>query len=475
MSTSSPDAFRTERDTLGEMKVPTGALYGAQTARAVENFPISGWRLPSAFLDALARIKSAFATANREAGLLSDEVAGAIADAAEGITSGQHLEEFPVDVFQTGSGTSTNMNMNEVLAHIANVALGGDPVAHKPVHPNDHVNLGQSSNDSIPAALRVSTALVWRDLTRPAIERVVSELESLAGRHGGAVTLGRTHLMDAVPTTYGRVFGQWAQRLQLAIDAAQTSADGLLVLPLGGTAVGTGLGSQPGAVRRAVELLAEGTRLGLTADARPAVGISAQDAPIRHADALASIGRVLLAIGNDLRLRGSGPFGGLGELNLPAVQPGSSIMPGKVNPVIPEAVVQVALQVEGLAATCRASALLHQLDLSHANPLLAWNLDTSARLLAHACTTLVERCLKGLTVNTATSRAHAAASPAMATALARALGYEAAAKVAKEAEASGSSVAVTARRLQVLPDQELDKILDLDRMAGVTKGDSDPA
>jgi fumarate hydratase, class II len=474
MKASSPDAFRIERDTLGQMEVPADALYGAQTARAVENFPISGWRLPAAFLEALARIKAAYARANRDAGLLSDERADAIIEAAARIAAGQHRDQFPVDVFQTGSGTSTNMNMNEVLAHLANVALGGDPVAHTPVHPNDHVNLGQSSNDAIPAALRVAAVTVWRDSAKPAVQRAATELEQLAERYANAVTLGRTHLMDAVPTTYGRVFAQWARRLRQAVAAADASADSLLTLPLGGTAVGTGLGSQAGSVHRAVELLAADTRLAVSVDEQPAVGIAAQDAPIRHGDALAAIGRVLLAVANDLRLRGSGPFGGLGELHLPAVQPGSSIMPGKVNPVIPEAVVQVALQVEGLATTCRMSACLHQLDLSHANPLLAWNLDTSARLLAHACATLVDRCLTGLTVNTEAARAHAAASPAMATALARALGYEAAAKVAKEAEATGTSVAVTARRLKVLPEKELDDILDLDRMAGVSPEGVDP-
>ncbi|HVN76187.1 MAG TPA: lyase family protein [Thermoanaerobaculaceae bacterium] len=458
---------RLERDTLGAMEVPEDALYGAQTARAVENFPISGWALPPGFLAALAMIKGAFARANGERGLLAGAEAAAIATAADEVVAGGHLEQFPIDVFQTGSGTSTNMNMNEVLAHLANVRLGGDPAAHRPVHPNDHVNLGQSSNDAVPAALRIAAALAWRDGLRPAAAGVQAELAALGERHRRSVTLGRTHLMDAVPTTYGRVFAAWAERLRAAIERGDEAARHLLVLPLGGTAVGTGINADRTVVARAVALLSAATGLALELESNPAVGISAQDAPIASADALAGVGRVLFAVANDIRLRASGPFGGLGELQLPAVQPGSSIMPGKVNPVIPEAVAQVAIEVEGLAAACRATASLHQLDLSHANPLLAWNLHTIARLLAAASRVLVERCLSGLYVDEAVSRRHAEASPALATALAARIGYERAADVAKAAEAAGATVAETARKLGVLPDAELAEALDLDRMAGV--------
>jgi fumarate hydratase class II len=467
MTRRSSGTTRTEKDTLGVMKVPADALYGAQTARAIANFPISGWTLPGGFLSALARVKAAFARANGERGLLSPEAARAIATAADEVAAGAHLEHFPVDVFQTGSGTSTNMNMNEVLAHLANRALGGDAAAHTPVHPNDHVNLGQSSNDAIPAALRVAAAVSWRDRVSPAVSGVVREFRRLAGEHRTTVTLGRTHLMDAVPTTYGRVFGAWADRLEGAVAHGGSAAQRLLVLPLGGTAVGSGIGADRAAVERAAELLAGTTGLAVTLQENSAAGIAAQEAPIAFADALAGVGRVLLAIANDVRLRASGPFGGLGELELPAVQPGSSIMPGKVNPVIPEAVAQVALEVEGLAAACRASASLHQLDLSHANPLLAWNLDTMARLLASGCAVLVTRCLSGLKVNVERARSLAAASPALATALAGRIGYERAAEVARAAEKAGTSVADVARRLGVLPEQELARVLDLARMAGV--------
>ena len=462
-------ATRIEHDTLGEMEVPASALYGSQTARAMRNFPISGWPMPEPFLRVLARIKACFARANCEVGLLAPDVSRAIADAADAVAAGGYPEQFPVDVFQTGSGTSTNMNMNEVLAHLANRALGGDPVGYRPIHPNDHVNLGQSSNDVIPAALRITAAVAWRDMVRPRLDLVVGELGRLAERHAATVTLGRTHLMDAVPTTYGRIFGAWRERLSWAGARADASATGLLSLPLGGTAVGTGLSCRPEAARRVVELLAADTGLPLALADNAATGIAAQEEPIAFADALAQIARATLAIANDLRLRASGPFGGLAEVVLPAVQPGSSIMPGKVNPVIPEAVVQAAIQIEGLASACRATVWLHQLELSHANPLLAWNLDTMARLLTGALLILAERSLSGLEIDHKRARRLAEASPALATALASRIGYERAAAVAQEARASGEGVRATALRLGVLATDEVDAVLDVSILAGVKK------
>jgi len=455
---------RVERDTLGEIEVPADALYGAQTARAVGNFAISGWRLPERFITALARIKAAYARANGDAGRLPSDVAAAIAAAADAVGAGAHREHFPVDVFQTGSGTSSNMNVNEVVARLATTALGA---GRAPVHPNDDVNRGQSSNDVVPAAIRLAAAEAWRVAARPALAAVVEALRRLAREHVGTVALGRTHLMDAVPTTYGRTFDAWARRVAEAIRRVDDAAAALRRLPLGGTAVGSGIGAQPQVVERAIAYLREATGEDLEPDANPALAIAAQDAPIAFADALSGVGRALGAVANDLRLRASGPFGGLGELKLPAVQPGSSIMPGKVNPVIPEAVIQVAIQVEGLAAACRATAALHQLELSHANPLLAWNLDTMARLLAGAGRVLVERCLEGLGVDVARATALAARSPALATALAGRIGYERAAEIAKQAAASGETVAEVARRLAVLPDAELDDLLDCARLAGV--------
>ena len=460
------DPTRIERDTLGEVAVPADALYGAQTARAAANFAISGWRMPDRFITALARIKAAYARAHGESGALPAEVAAAIATAAEAIAGGAHREHFPVDVFQTGSGTSSNMNVNEVVARLAGTALGP---GHAAVHPNDDVNRGQSSNDVVPAAIRLAAAEAWRDGTRPALGAVVEALRRLARENAVTVALGRTHLMDAVPTGYGRTFEAWAVRIGDAAARADVTAATLGRLPLGGTAVGSGVGVEPGIVTRVVADLRRATGLDLDAEAIPAVGIAAQDAPIAFADALAGVARALMSVANDLRLRGSGPFGGLGELILPAVQPGSSIMPGKVNPVIPEAVVQAAIEVEGLAAACRASAALHQLELSHANPLLAWNLDTMCRLLAGACRVLVARCLDGLEVDTGRAAALAARSPALATALAGRIGYERAAEIAKQAAATGATVAEVARRLAVLPDAELDELLDLGRLAGTDR------
>jgi len=464
------EGVRIETDTMGEMEVPAGALYGAQTARAVANFPVSGWRLPASFIAALARIKAAFARAHGELRILDAAVAGAIAAAADEVAGGAHAGQFPVDVFQTGSGTSSNMNVNEVVAHLANRQLGGDPAAHRPVHPNDHVNRGQSSNDVVPAALRLAALEAWRGLVRPRLDELGAALGELADRHRKTVTLGRTHLMDAVPTTYGRVFAGWAARVAAAAERAEVAASGLRRLPLGGTAVGTGVNANPRAVALALGELSAVYQVELAAMAVPEAGIAAQDEPIALADAYAGVARVLLAVANDVRARASGPFGGLGELRLPPVQPGSSIMPGKVNPVIPEAVAQAAIQVEGLAGACRASASLHQFELSHANPMLAWNLDAAGRLLDGAASILAERCLRGLRVEAAACRANAEASPALAAALAVEIGYERAAELAREAEGGAETVAAVARRRRVLPEARLAQVLDLDRLAAGSGG-----
>lgn len=456
---------RTARDTLGEVKVPSDALYGAQTARAVANFPISGWPMPEAFLRALALIKKAYALAHGRIGRLSPEVASAIAAACDQVLAGGWWQQFPVDVFQTGSGTSSNMNMNEVVAFLANRQLGGDPVGHRPVHPNDHVNLGQSSNDVVPTAARLACAQALGQQVQPATQRVLDELDRLAQTHARTVTAGRTHLVDAVPTTYGRVFDAWRRRLTTA--GTRLAEDLRLVcqLPLGGTAVGSGLGGDEKARRQALELLAQWTRLPLEPMANPAVGIAAWEDLLAAADSLAHLARVLFALVQELRLRASGPSG-YGELKLPAVQPGSSLMPGKVNPVIPEAVAQACLQVEGLAYACRASQALAQLDLFHAGPLVIWNLDTMARLVANSCQVLAERCLVGLQVNEARCRLWASQSPALATALATHVGYDRAAEVVQLAQEQGLSLWEAGRALGV-PKEALAEISQLEKLAGL--------
>ena len=459
--------MRIERDTMGEVAVPAEALYGAQTARAVANFQISGWRMPARVVRALALIKRGFAEAHGAVGALPEPVAAAIAAAADRIWQGELADQFPVDVFQTGSGTSTNMNVNEVVAHLAERLLGDS--GQWRVHPNDDVNRGQSSNDVVPSAVRIATLLGLRQELAGAMGALAAELARLAEEHRTTVTLGRTHLMDAVPTTYGRIFAGWATRLAETLGTLERVAERLHELPLGGTAVGSGVGCEPGVVERVIRHLVQATGLPLVVHGHPVAAIAGQEALVATADALAGVGRVLFSLANDLRLRGSGPFGGLGELQLPAVQPGSSLMPGKVNPVIPEAVAQVALEVEGLAAACRGSAALQQLDLSHATPLLAWNLDTMMRLLSASAVALAGRCLNGLQVDAERARELAAQSPALATALASRIGYEEAARVARAAQAARESVATAARRLGVLPPEELDRLLDLDALAGVER------
>jgi fumarate hydratase class II len=454
---------RIEKDTLGEVVVPAEALYGPQTARAVANFPISGWPMPASFLEQLALVKKAYALAHGELGKLPAAWAEAIARAAEEVRAGKLWEHFPVDVMQTGSATSTNMNMNEVLARLANRFLG-EPT--NPIHPNDHVNLGQSSNDVIPGAARLACLELGKRTLLPRVGEVASALEELATRFARTVTLGRTHLVDAVPTTYGRIFDAWRRRLLAATSRLEGDLASLQQLPLGGTAVGSGLGGDEAASRRAVALLRQWTGFPLELTPNPAVGIAAWEDLLAVAESLAHLSRVLFAVANDLRLRASGPEGGLGELLLPAVQPGSSLMPGKVNPVIPEAVAQACLEVQGLAAACSASQALAQLDLFHAAPLVIWNLDTMTRLLANACGVLGSRCLRGLGVDEARCRALAARSPALATALARSVGYEKAAEVVRHARARGVPLEQAGRELGVA-EEALAELTQLDELAGL--------
>lgn len=457
---------RKEKDTLGEVMVPAEAFYGAQTARAVVNFPISGWTMPVGFLRQLVFIKKAMAVANGEQGLLPQPLAGAIAAAADAVLEKGLWQHFPVDVFQTGSATSTNMNANEVLAFLANQQLGQEQV-----HPNDHVNLGQSSNDVIPTAARMA---VWEAASQaviPQASKVAETLRQLAVRYRTTVTLGRTHLVDAVPTTYGRIFDAWRLRLERAWGRLARDLEPLAELPLGGTALGSGLNAHRKVTERAVVLLREWTGGPWQLMPNPAVGIAGWDDLQAVAQGFAHLAGVLFAFAQDLRLRSSGPYGGLGELQLPAVQPGSSLMPGKVNPVIPEAVAQAALEVRGLAQAVAESQALSQLDLFHAGPLLIWNLDTAAGLLSSACRVLVERCLSGLGVNEQRCRELAARSPALATALAREVGYEKAAAVAKLAQAESLSVLEAGRRLGIAQEL-LQRVLDLERLAGAVEGES---
>jgi fumarate hydratase class II len=421
--------------------------------------------MPERFLRHLALVKKAYALANGACGHLPGPWAEAISQACDEVLAGGLWHHFPVDVFQTGSATSTNMNMNEVLAFLANQSLGGEPREHKPVHPNDHVNLGQSSNDVVPTAARLAAWQACAQEVLPAVGEFAQALEGLANRYQKTVTLGRTHLMDAVPTTYGRVFAAWGLRLSAAAAHLEAVLPSLGALPLGGTALGSGLGGDPRASQKAVELLAQWTGWPLHRAENPAVGIAAWEDLLAVADGLAHLARVGFALAQELRWRASGPHGGLGELQLPAVQPGSSLMPGKVNPVIPEAVAQACLQVQGLAAACNASQVLAQLDLFHGGPLVIWNLETMAKLLANSCRVLVSGCLAGLSVDERRCRHLAAQSPALATALARQVGYEKAAEVVKLAQASGLSLWEAGRKLGI-SEEALAQMSQLEKLAG---------
>ena len=452
-----------ERDSMGEMPVPAAALYGASTARAVLNFPLSGTPLPLDVIHAIARIKRAAATTHAELGLLPAPLAEAIAAACGEIVDGRHDAQFPVDVYQTGSGTSSHMNVNEVVATLCQ----RQGVA---VNPNDHVNLGQSSNDVFPTAVHLAAALALRDALVPAMEALESALKAKSTEFGGVLKIGRTHLMDATPVTLGQEFGGWARQAGLSASRGTKALKGLMELPLGGTAVGTGLNDAPQAAASTIARLAAETELSLREAADHFEAQSAKDACVEAHGQLATIAVSLHKIACDLRLLSSGPRCGLAEIHLPPTQPGSSIMPGKVNPVIAEAVTMVAARVAGNQTTiawCGAGGFL---ELNVSMPLLAACLLESISLLANAATVLRTRCVEGIAADPERCRGWIEGSLSMATALAPRIGYEAAARIAKESVATGRSVReLCVERLDELglTAEELAEALDPARMAGV--------
>jgi fumarate hydratase class II len=426
--------YRIERDTMGEVRVPTNALYGAQTQRAVENFPISGSVLESAQISALARIKKAAALANARLGVLEAAVADAIANAADEVITGAHDSQFPIDVYQTGSGTSSNMNMNEVLATLASRSLGSS------VHPNDHVNASQSSNDVFPTSVHIAVTSALIDDLIPALDHLAVALEVKAELWAGAVKSGRTHLMDATPVTFGQEFGGYARQVRLGIERVRSALPRVAEVPLGGTAVGTGINTPAGFPRLVIELLTEETELPIT-EARDHFEAQAnRDGLVEASGALRTIAVSLTKICNDLRWMGSGPNTGLGELNIPDLQPGSSIMPGKVNPVIPEAVLMVCSRVIGNDATIAWSGASGSFELNVAIPVMGTALLESIRLLTNASRVLADKTIDGLEANLERARALAESSPSIVTPLNRVIGYEAAAKVAKHSVAHGMTV-----------------------------------
>lgn len=427
--TASHDApegeFRIEHDTMGEVRVPADALYRAQTQRAVENFPISGTPLERGHIEALARVKKAAARANAELGVLDQGIADAIVAAADQVAAGSLDDHFPVDVFQTGSGTSSNMNTNEVLATLATTSLGAD------VHPNDHVNASQSSNDVFPTSVHVAaTAGVVRDLI-PALEHLATSLEGKATEFAHVVKSGRTHLMDATPVTLGQEFAGYAAAVRYGVERLEAVLPRVAEVPLGGTAVGTGINTPAGFPQRVIELLREDTGLPLTEARDHFEAQSARDGLVELSGALRTIAVSVTKICNDLRWMGSGPNTGLGELAIPDLQPGSSIMPGKVNPVIPEAVLMVAARVVGNDATVAWAGASGAFELNVQIPVMALGTLESIRLLSNASRVLADKTVDGLVANEEKARAFAESSPSIVTPLNRVIGYEAAAKIAK--------------------------------------------
>jgi fumarate hydratase, class II len=457
------DEVRMERDSMGEVEVPAGAKWRAQTQRAVENFPISSRPLEPALIGALGQIKAAIARAKLAEGMIDSDLGHAIAAAAEEVARGEWDAEFPIDVFQTGSGTSSNMNANEVIATLAAERLG------RAVHPNDDVNHPLSSNDVFPAAIHVAaTAAVLRDLI-PALEHLAAALERKGDAFADVVKSGRTHLMDATPVTLGQEFGGYAAQMRLGVERLRASLPRLAELPLGGTAVGTGINAPPGFGAKVTAELAAATGLPLTEARDHFEAQGARDGLVEVSGQLRTVAVSLTKIANDLRWMGSGPRAGLGEINLPDLQPGSSIMPGKVNPVIAEATLMVAAQVVGNDAAVAWGGAAGSFELNVMLPMLARNLLESIRLLANVSRLLADRCVDGITANVERLRAYAEGSPAIVTPLNPYLGYEEAASIAKQALAEGKAIRdVVVERGHVasgrLTDAELDEALDVMRM-----------
>ena len=453
--------YRTERDSMGELQVPQDALWGAQTQRAVENFPISGLTMPRQFIAALGLVKWAAAGANAELGLMKSEVAVAVQKAALEVGDGQHDAHFPIDVFQTGSGTSSNMNANEVIAHVATEILGAE------VHPNDHVNMSQSSNDVIPTCVHVSAAIAIHEQLLPALDHLGGVLEAKADELRDVVKTGRTHLMDAMPVTLGQELDGWRSQIEHGGERIRGSLKRLVCLAQGGTAVGTGINAHPKFGEKVATLLSEQTGVKFAPAASKFEGLSSQDTAVEMSGQLRVLAVSLTKIANDLRWMNSGPLAGIGEIELPALQPGSSIMPGKVNPVIPEAVAMVCAQVVGNDATIAMAGQSGNFQLNVMLPVVAYNLLQSIELLANASTCLADKAIKGFTVNEDNINRALGRNPILVTALNPVIGYELGAAVAKKAYKEGRPVKEVAKEMTELTDEELDRLLD---PAALTKG-----
>ena len=451
---------RIEKDSLGEVEVPAGAYYGAQTERARRNFPVSGLTLPRRFLAAVAMIKGEAAAVNEELGIVPPDAARAIRQAAAEIAEGKLEGQFPLDIFQTGSATSTNMNVNEVLSNRAIEILGGVIGSKKPVHPNDHVNAGQSSNDVIPTAIHVSAYVAIQEQLEPALRGLADALARKAEEFDPVVKIGRTHLQDAVPIRLGQEFSGYAQQVRYALDRLAAVKPRLAELPLGGTAVGTGLNAPPEFAPKVIARLAERTGCPFAPAPNRFEAMASKDAAVETSGALKTIATSLTKIANDIRWLASGPRCGIGEISIPSLQPGSSIMPGKVNPVIPESVLMVAAQVVGNDATITLAGMSGHFDLNVMMPLIAFNLLQSIEILATSSALLTEKCVEGIEANRERCEELVERSLAMVTSLVPRIGYDAAAEIAKESVRTGRTVRELCRERKVLPEAELAEALD---------------
>lgn len=456
--------FRIEKDTMGDVRVPVDAYYGAETQRAVDNFPVSNLRFPRAFIRALGLIKKYAARANADLGLLAPALAEAIMAAAGDVATGKMDEQFVVDIFQTGSGTSTNMNANEVIASRANEILTGKKRSKEPVHPNDHVNKGQSSNDVIPTAFHIAALTSINGDLLPAQEVLHEALREKSRAFYHIVKIGRTHLQDAIPIRLGQEFSGYAEQVRLGIRRVRNVRDSLSRLALGGTAVGTGLHTHPEFASRVIAFISEETGWTFRETRNHFEAQANQEAAVETSGALKTVGVSLMKIANNIRWLSSGPRCGIGEINVPALQPGSSMMPGKVNPVIPECVIQVAAHVIGNDTTVTIGGQIGNFELSGMLPVVAHNLLESIRIMSAAARLFAEKCISGITANKDRCKTFIENSLAMSTALVPVMGYEKAAAIAQEAYKTGKTVRAVAMQHEIVAEEELSALLDPMRM-----------
>ncbi len=450
--------YRTEKDSMGELQVPAEAAYGAQTQRAVDNFPISGQTMPTSFIRALGLVKQACANANHSLGSLDENRRRAISSICDDIIAGKLMDQFPLDVFQTGSATSTNMNANEVIARLASQQAG------EAIHPNDHVNMSQSSNDVIPSTIHVSAAIECHQQLIPALTHLISVIEEKAEALDVIITTGRTHLMDAMPVSLGQELSGWAAQLKSALSHIEDTLPEIHQLAIGGTAVGTGINADVAFGGLVAEQLSASTGLSFKVANNRFAAMSSQDSAVALSGQLKTLATALMKISNDLRWMNSGPLAGIGEIALPALQPGSSIMPGKVNPVIPEATVMVCAQVIGNDVTITIAGQSGNFQLNVMLPLVAFNLLQSIEILSNSSRLLADKAIAGFTVNEDNIKAALQKNPILVTALNRVIGYELGAKIAKAAYAEGRAVIDVAEDMTDLSRDELEKLLDPEKL-----------